>query len=78
MTDAKDIMHKLQEHITGIRQDAARIRTQVHGSKGLEAKRAKEIAARLDQIDMRLDELAAISLPGPGADGPTLQRQPGS
>ena len=76
MTDAKDIMHKLQEHIAGIRQDAARIRTQVDGSKGLEVKRAKEIVARLDQIDMRLDELAALSLPDLSEAGPTLQASP--
>ena len=77
MTDAKDITHIMHDHITGIRQGAARIRTQVRGSKGLEAKRAKEITAQLDQIDMRLDELAAFSLPGLSAARPTLG-QPGS
>ena len=77
MTDAKDIMHKLQEHIAGIRGDAARIRTQVGASKRLEVKHAKEIVARLDQIDMRLDEMGALSLPDVSAAGPTLG-QPGS
>ena len=78
MTDVKDIMHKLQEHIAGIRQDAARIRTQASASTGLEPKRAKEIAARLDQIDMRLDELAAFALPDLSAAEPALGSQSGS
>lgn len=77
MTDVNDIMHKLQEHIAGIRGDAAWIRTQVDASKGLEVKRAKEIVARLDQMDMRLDEMAALNLPDVSAAGPTLG-QPGS
>ena len=78
MTTSEAITHIVHDHIAGIRQDAARIRTQVGASKGLEVKRAKEITARLDQIDMRLDELTAFVLPDPGAAGPTLQRQPGS
>ena len=78
MTTSEAITHIMHDHITGIREDAARIRTQVRASKGLEVKRAKEIAARLDQIDMRLDELAAFVLPDRSAAGPTLQRQPGS
>ena len=77
MTDANEIMHKLQEHIAGIRGDAASIRTQVDASKGLEVKRAKEIVARLDQMDMRLDEMAALNLPDVSAAGPT-PGQPGS
>ena len=76
MTDAKDIMHKLQEHIAGIRGDAAWIRTQVGASKRLEVKHAKEIVARLDQIDMRLDEMGALSLPDVSAVGPTPEASP--
>jgi hypothetical protein len=72
MTDTKDIMHKLQEHIAGIRGDAAWIRTQLDASKGLEVNRAKEIVARLDQMDMRLDEMAALNQPDDSAAGPTL------
>jgi hypothetical protein len=62
MTSSEAITHIMHAHIADIRQDAAQIRTQARRSKGLEADRRRKIAARLDRIKMRLNELAAFVL----------------
>jgi hypothetical protein len=62
MTSSEAITHIMHAHIAGIREDAAKIRTQARRSKGLEPDRRRKIATRLDRIKMRLDELAAFVL----------------
>ena len=62
MTSSKAITDIMHAHIAGIREDAAKIRTQARRSKELEADRRRKIATRLDQINLRLDELSAFVL----------------
>ena len=64
MIRSEDITHNMRELIFGIRKDAAKIRTQVRRSNGLEVNRKRKIATRLDRIATRLDELAASTLVG--------------
>ena len=64
MTRSEDITHNMRELIFGIRKDAAKIRTQLRRSKGLEVYRKRRIATQLDRIATQLDELAASTLTG--------------
>ncbi len=64
MIRSEDITHNMRELIFCIRKDAAKIRTQVRRSNGLEVNRKRKIATRLDRIATWLDELAASTLVG--------------
>ena len=64
MTRSEDITHNMRELIFGIRKDAAKIRTQVRRSNGLEVYRKRRIAIQLDRIATQLDALAASTLTG--------------